>query len=265
MGVIHSNEDILGNGSANAFVSVSINATGSAKSYTMHTAPVGGINDSRSNPPVATVPIPVINPTDYRYDPNLMPNMIVLGSDGRIKDSSDRPLPASDDLPFTYNSGAWSVKGTNLVRPAIYYVEGDFKLTGSGNSDPYQMTVIATGSVTLGGNSKVYAFTDPATGISTNTLAVAGGDLSLTGTGNASTVQYKGATFAHEQVYIKGNYQMEGAVVGENATDNSAVVSTSNTVEDSLVGNATITYNGTTTFLRNPQSAVSVVCTRRVK
>jgi hypothetical protein len=265
LGVIHSNEDIVGNGSANAFVSQSINATGSARSYTMGTPPVGGINDSTSNPPVAAVPIPVIDPTEYRYDPTLMSNMIVLASNGKITDASGVPLPAADDLPFAYAAGAWSVKGANTVRPAIYYVEGDFKLAGAGNSDAYEMTIIATGSVTFGGNSKVYAFTDPATGLSTNTLAIAGGDLSLTGTASASTVQYKGASFAHEQVYIKGNYQMEGAVIGENAVDQCSVVSTSNSVEDSLVGNATITYNGTTTFLRNPQSAVSVVCSRRVK
>jgi hypothetical protein len=127
------------------------------------------------------------------------------------------------------------------------------------------MTIIATGSVMLGGNSQVYAYTDPITGLSTNTLAIAGGDLSLTGTGNASTLQYKGSTFAHEQVYIKGNYQMEGAVLGENAVDSSSVVTTSSAVEDSLVGNATITYNGMTTFIHNPQSAVSVVCARRLK
>jgi len=265
LGVIHSNEDILGNGSANAQVSVAINAAGSAKTYSMKNPPPSGINDSSSNPPVSPLAIPVINPLDYRYDPSLMPSMIVLAADGSITDASGKKLAAAADLPFTLKNGAWSVSGTNLVRPAIYYVEGDFKMTGSGNSDPYTMTIIATGSVSLGGNSQVYAFTDPATGLSTNTLAIAGGDLSLTGTGSASTLQYKGGTFAHEQVYIKGNYRMEGAVLGENAVDNSQVVTTSSSVEDSLVGNPTITYNGTTTFIRNPQSAVSVVCSRRVK
>jgi hypothetical protein len=58
---------------------------------------------------------------------------------------------------------------------------------------------------------------------------------------------------------------MEGAVVGENAVDHSQVVSTSSSVEDLLVGNASISYDGTTTFIRNPTSAVSVVCTRRLQ
>jgi hypothetical protein len=265
LGLIHSNEDIVGNGSANAFVSVAINAVGSAGSYKMENPPPGGINDSTSNPPVAPLPIPEVNPLDYRYDQTLMPSMIVLGADGRITDASGMPLPSSPDLPFALKTGTWSVSGTTLVRPAIYYVEGDFKMTGAGNSAPYTMTIIATGSVSLGGNSKLHAYTDAATGMSTNTLVIAGGDLSLTGTGNASTLQYKGSSFAHEQVHIKGNYQMEGCVVAENAVDHSQVVSTASAVEDLLVGNATITYNGSTTFLRNPSSTVSVVCARRLK
>jgi hypothetical protein len=103
------------------------------------------------------------------------------------------------------------------------------------------------------------------TGQSTNTLVVAGGDLSLSGTGSASSLQYTGVAMAHEQVSIKGNYKMNGAVIGENAVDRSSVVTTSSSVEDTLQGNATITYDGLQTFVRNPQQSVVVVDVRRLQ
>jgi hypothetical protein len=263
-GVVHSNEDVVGQGSANAQVSVAVNAAGSTGGFTMKTAPPQGINDSKSSPPIGAVPIPTVNPAEFRHDASLTPAMVVLDRFGNITDAAGGPPPAGS-YPFTFSKGEWSISGAGTVTPAIYYVEGDFRMTGQGNSDPYTMTIIATGSVSLGGNSKFQAYVDPVTGKSTNILALAGGDLSLTGTGNSTTLQYQGVSLAHEQVFVKGNFKMEGAVVGENAADHSDTVSSSSAVEDTLMGNATIVYNGMTTFVRNPQQAVSVVNVRRVK
>jgi hypothetical protein len=266
-GLVHSNEDIVGNGGANAIVAVSVNAAGSTSGFSMVNPPPGGLKDGSSNPQVTTVPIPQVDPEEYRHDPALVARMIVLTPFGTMTDGFGSSLPQAPDLPFTYSSGTWSISGSNSVRPAIYYVEGNFSMTGQGSSSPYNMSIIATSSVKLAGNSKFHAFTDPYTGISNNTLIMAGGDITLTGTGQASDplAQYKGSVFAREQILIKGNYRMEGAAVGENRFDQSSLVSTSSSVEDVLQGNATIVYNGEGTFVRNPQSAVNIVNVRRLK
>lgn len=259
-GLVHANEDVIGNASASAWVDVSVNASASADGLRMANAPPGGINSG-----VAPVPIPDVDLAYWRTQrPDLAPYMIVLGRDGTVTDYYGSPVSA----PFAYQNGTWTISGgSNTVRPALYYVEGHFQMTGQGGADPYEMTILAEGSVDLGGNSSFRPFRFPS-GQSTNVLAVAGQDLVLRGTGTASGYQYEGVTLAGEQVLVRGNFTMNGSIVGRNKQDTpGSLVTTSSAVEaDAIVGgNPVITYHGLTTFIPNPAQSVLVRSVRRLK
>src|SRR6185436_10297972 len=206
-GSVFANGNITGNGSAQANISGSVTAAGDASGLKMSNKPGGGIN-SKADP----LPINPINIPDYLSDPkykDFQDKMIVLHKDGTITNLNG--TPASPKPPMTLKSGTWTVgKGTMPVNK-VFYVEGDFKLAGQGNDPPYQMTIIATGSVDLGGNSQYKSATD-LTGKSLNTLAIAGADIKLSCNGYAGGVQFTGNMWANEQIKIQGTFDLEGSI-----------------------------------------------------
>jgi hypothetical protein len=267
LGSVNANGNISGNGSANALVSVSVNATGS-NGLTMSNRPPAGINSG-------TTPIP-INPVDvtaFLSDPKYKPlqdNMYVFHSDGTVT-KNGATVSMSD---FSLSKGSWSLSGKATPPNAVYYFEGDFKMTGQGNATAYSMTIIATGSVELGGNAKFQPsnYLDPVTGMptgaSTGQLVVAGQDLSLHGTGQGGGVQYEGSNFANEQVEIRGNFTMNGSITAADATDTAgSAVSSSNNVGPDLTigGNPTIIDNGTSSIIQMTADHLDLKGLRRVR
>ncbi|HXG60274.1 MAG TPA: hypothetical protein VNO22_02765 [Planctomycetota bacterium] len=268
-GLVHSNENVTGNGSAQAEVSQSVTASGTA-SITMSNPPPGGI---RSNQPA--LPIDRVNVTDYiSAEYEYRDWVVILGRDGRFYrvDAAGNRVAATDaTYPFTGSVDGttgrytWTISGGASVPPRIYYVEGDFKMTGAGSSSPYEMTLIVDGHVHLGGNSKFVPWKKP-DGNSSNTLLVANGDVRLRGTGSAGTVQYQGVVLANEQIEARGNYTLQGALLAVNATDTpGSLVSTGSIVEPDLTvgGSVQIEYDGKTTILPPPARSLIVRGVRR--
>jgi len=125
-----------------------------------------------------------------------------------------------------------------------------------------KMTIIATGSVELGGNSKfeaaryqVAGSNPPVYEESNGQLVVAGADIKLAGNGVVGDTQYKGSFWANEQVKIQGTFDMNGSITGANATDTpgSAVSSQSQLSDPDLTigGTPTIIYNGGGSIITN--------------
>lgn len=264
-GIVMANENISGNGGNTASVSVSVNAAGSAAGLTMNNPPPGGINSGVTPAEIPTVDIPFYKTTEFE----LYENVIILGADGVMRDVKGNKIISTDFSAKIASDGTatWTLSGKNTVPPAIYYVEGNFTMTGQGNSEPYQMTIIAEGNISLGGNSAFKPF--ELDGVSTNTLALAGKDVRLAGTGNSGAeFQYEGVMIANEQVSAKGNYQLNGSLVGVNSTDSpGSLISNSSAIEPDIVlgGTPSITYNGMATFVPPPAASVSVQSVRRTK
>jgi hypothetical protein len=256
LGNVFANGNITGNGSNNATVSGGINAAGS-NTVSMQNTPAGGINSG-----VSPIPIEPIDVTQFLTDPKhsrLRENMFVLNANGTYAKMSGttavpQTLPAAP-VGWKFQGNKWVTAGSTPPKEAVYYINGDFTQTGAGPD--MQMTIIATGSVELGGNSKFTAahYNDPITGLpstnpldSTGQLVVAGADIKLTGNGIVGGVQYDGSFFANEQVVIRGTFDMNGSITGANSTDTpgSAVSSTSSLSDPDLTigGTPTIIYNG---------------------
>lgn len=270
-GMVHANENVTGNGGAQAQVSQLISASGTA-SITMANPPPGGINSNQPTVPIDRVDLSRYISASYEY----RSSVVILGRDGRFYkiDAAGNRVPATDaTYPFTGSVNSttgrytWSISGGASVPPRIYYVEGDFRMTGQGNSSAYEMTLIVDGHVHLGGNSKFVPWKRP-DGESSNTLVVANGDVQLRGTGSSGTVQYQGVVVANEQIEARGNYTLRGALVAVNVTDTpGSLVSTGSTVEPDLTlgGNVTIEYDGMNTILPPPPQLIKVHSVRRVR
>lgn len=270
-GMVHANENVTGSGSAQAVVQQSINASGTA-SISMNTPPPGGIN---SNQP--TIPLDRVDPS-YYLSPTYenRSSVVILGRNGNFYkiDAAGNRVPATDaTYPFQRSVDnqtgrvTWTISGGRSVPSRIYYVEGDFKMTGQGNTSAYEMTLIVDGHVHLGGNSKFVPWKKP-DGTSSNTLVIANGDVVLRGTGTGGVVQYQGVIVANEQVEARGNYTLEGSLIAVNATDTpGSLVSTGSTVEPDLTvgGSVAIKYDGKSTILPPPAKSLIVRSVRRVQ
>jgi type II secretory pathway pseudopilin PulG len=270
-GMVQANEDVRGNGSAQAVVQQSINASGTA-SITMSNRPPGGINSNQPPIPIDRVDLSYYLSPTYENRSAI----VILGRNGGFYkiDAAGNRVPATDaTYPFSRSvdsqtgRSTWTISGRGSVPPRIYFVEGDFKMTGQGNTSPYEMTLIVDGHVHLGGNSKFAPWKKP-DGSSSNTLVIANGDVQLRGTGTSGTVQYQGVVLANEQVEARGNYTLEGSLIAVNATDTpGSLVSTGSTVEPDLTvgGSVTIKYDGKSTILPPPARALIVRSVRRVQ
>jgi hypothetical protein len=270
-GMVHANENVTGSGSAQAMVTQSINASGTA-SITMTNPPPGGINSNQPTLPIDRVDLSYYLSPGYENRSAI----VILGRDGGFYkiDAAGRRVPATDaTYPFSRSvdsqtgRSTWTISGRGSVPPRIYFVEGDFKMTGQGNSSPYEMTLIVDGHVHLGGNSKFVPWRKP-DGTSSNTLVIANGDVQLRGTGTSGTVQYEGVLLANEQVEARGNYTLKGALIAVNFTDTpGSLVSTGSTVEPDLTvgGSVTIRYDGWSTILPPPPRSLVVRHVRRVQ
>lgn len=270
-GMVHANENVVGNGSAQATVSQSVNASGQA-SITMNAPPPGGINSNMPTIPIDRVDLSQYLSATYEHRDSVR----ILARDGRVYAinaagqrvlASDATYPFSGSVDNQTGRYTWTISGRNQVPNRIYFVEGDFKMTGQGNNEPYTMTLIVDGHVHLGGNSKFTPWKKP-DGRSSNTLIIANGDVVLRGTGSAGTVQYQGVVLANEQIEARGNYTLEGSLIAVNVTDTpGSWVSTGSTVEPDLTvgGSVQVRYDGLSTILPPPAQSLIVRGVRRVQ
>jgi hypothetical protein len=265
LGNVYAGGDISGNGGGQANVSGMVGAAGT-NSLKMNNTPPGGLKSG-----VDTVPITPVDVTKFLTDPKYSAlrstPMYYFDKTGLAWDMS-QPTPTSvSTTGFKFSSGGtglgtWSISGKGSTLPGVYYFDGNFSMTGQGNGGPYQMTIIATGSVEIGGNAQFL----PPTGV--NDLIIAGQDIFLHGTGTAGGNQFTGNAFANEQVKIQGNFTLNGSITGANATDTpgSLVSSQSSTGPDlTLGGTPNITYNGFGSVIRQDADHLNVNGLRRLR
>jgi hypothetical protein len=252
LGSVYANGNISGNGSATAQVSQFVAAAGSTSGFSMLNPPPGGIKSGA--PPLNIEPVAVKDYRDSSLHPDETKKMFLLDKYGKITYvGTSTPAPTGDLSGFSFKNGAWKLSGQSSTPPpnAVYYVEGDFSMTGQGNAPAYNMTLIAEGSISLGGNSKYVAATKD-DGTSFGTLALAGQDVQLNGTGKSGTEQYQGSVWANEQLEVKGNFILNGSATGANSGDTpgSKVSSQSAMAPDATIGgNPTVVWNGGPTIV----------------
>jgi hypothetical protein len=255
VGKTHSNGDTYINGSS-VQIDIAANAVGSMTISGSPAEPVEGFNAG-----VLPVPIPDVVPQDYKDMATY-----VLTSTGKIlnPDGSVAGTAGSGSFSaFNFSSGKWQVSGGATSPAGCFYVEGDFKVSGSGSQPTRVMTIIAEGSVETAGNVMLEPYHQ-------GTLILAGRDVKLSGNSGAAIGASSACLVAaHEQVQISGNPKINGVVLGKNAEDLSATVSTSSKIEDlsgTVGGSVELIYNGgLQTILENPAQSVSIQNLRRLK
>ena len=207
--------------SGNPYVSQDVMASGSVN---ISGNPNIGGEVLSGAPPIS---IPPIAPEFYRANADYE-----LRDNGDVFDVSSQTLiPSPDEFNgWRWSENKWSFSGNTGVN-GTYYIEGDAKVSGNPGTltDPWRVTIIATGSIQISGNPTMQPET-------TDLLFVAGGDIKISGNPNQS---YEGAMLAHEQVMITGNPSLEGVILAEDAANISSVVT-----ENRVSGNMTIEYNG---------------------
>jgi hypothetical protein len=275
LGNVFANGNITGTGSNQANVSGNVSAAGSTSGLKMNNAPAGGVKSG-----VDPINIDPIDVTEYLNSPkysDLRNNMYVLNADGTVDLHKGGSFYQGTSIPSGLSwskAQGWGISGKTAPPEAVYYINGDFKMTGQGNAPAYQMTIIATGSVELGGNSQftaAHTFDSSGTVTTTSTgqLVVAGADIKLSGTGVSGDDQYKGSFWANEQVDIQGTFSLNGSITGANATDTpgSAVSSKSKLSDPDLVigGTPTITYNGGGSIVRQSADHLDLKMLNKLK
>ena len=185
----------------------------------------------------APLPLPAVRASDYRSyaDYILTPAGLMTQSDGTpIVDCSPNGTPCKNDYGLTFDSGSvtWSFVNDQVL--GTYYVEGSADIAGAGSaSTPAQVSIIAEGSIDVGGNT--YLNPD-----SPELLFVTDVDLDISGGGATGAVNAQGQILVHEQLDISGSPDITGQIIVENAANTPGSPVTSN----SISGNPTITYNG---------------------
>lgn len=226
VGSVHSNEDLVISGGS---VSIAGVAT-SSETYTGPNNPGWGGGQPK-------VEIPKVEPDDFRqyatYELRSDGNVYCGQAGASVGCTPGAQVTTGPATEWSYNSGKWTMNNNNATNGA-FYVEGNAKVSGNPGSSitPWQTTIIATGDIDIAGTPVMNRYTQ-------NLLLVAGRDLVVSG--NANTA-YEGIMAAHEQLKISGNPQLNGFVFSENAENLSGTVLVDEI--SSVVGSATITYNG---------------------
>lgn len=239
LGRVHANGTIDLNGGPT--FSVSANATGEIDEGSSPIPPEG------FNEFVSPVEIPFVDPEDYRDQATY-----ILRADGTVEVVATGQVVRSGNFDgWRFEGGSWSFTSSRVAPAGCYYVEGNAKLTGSGNT-PYQtMTVIATGSIETGGNVKFAPYLE-------NTLFLAAGDISMAGTSGSV---FEGVVAANEQVRTQGTFDLQGSMIAKNASNNHRLL---NSID--FGGDISVTYDGgMPTIIENPIRAVPIRAMKRLK
>jgi hypothetical protein len=103
----------------------------------------------------------------------------------------------------------------NKAEPGTFCIIGNAKVTGNAGADgnPLQISIIATGSVDVGGNPKLVA--DHPDGI----LILAEGDVQISGNASGSTPAYAGLVYSGSQCQVNGTPDVGGHLLCHDSFD----------------------------------------------
>jgi hypothetical protein len=235
-GGVHANEDLLISGSPD----IAQNATASGN-YTETGNPTISGSAGGGQPQIPIAPIEAldhISKADFvltstgqlmSYDP-------ITSTSTLVCDASGDANACKAAYGWSYDgaaTGGWSISG-NSAHNGTYYVEGPATVSGNPGSagSPLSLSIIAERSIAITGNPDIIPDT-PELQFVTN------GDLKIAGTIDVPfTVE--GLMLVREQVHIAGNPELSGQLLIENVPSVSDLVT-----ENAIVGNATLSYNGT--------------------
>ena len=184
------------------------------------------------------VDIPDYDPLDYcaAADYVLKDGWVVTV--GPPRDSSF--AGSGDVLGWSWDSvtNEYSLKGNQAV-DGVVCAYGNITITGNAgsNGDPLQITLLATGSVNVGGNPKLAAAHPD--GI----LIVAEGDLDISGNASGTTPAYSGMLYAGSQCRTNGTPSLGGHLLCYNAEDPAGAIDLID--ENKVNGTPSITYDCT--------------------
>ncbi len=176
-------------------------------------------------PGVDPAAIPAVIPEMFRGTADF-----ILASDGKIyKNGVEQP--SSLDTGWTLTGGKWHFNGSGSraddFEAGTYFVEGDVQISGrvgsgggrgGGSVTSFEMTVIATGSIKMAGNSSVSRDASR----SDYLLFVSGGDIDISGRSDLGDSdptgdRWEGIIAAHGSMRISGRCEINGALVAEDA------------------------------------------------
>jgi hypothetical protein len=242
--------DVISNGSI-IFTGNSVTVEGSAMAFGTITGAPSGVESFQTGTPKVSMPIG--DPAFYKPLANY-----ILKSNGSVQNSAGAQIspPGASFYNFSFGSGSWSMTGDDpLPPPGVYYLEGDFDMTGKGT---FNATLIVEGSVNVRGTGVGWNVTGSTGGVT----LIAGTDIKING--NATI---NGVILANEQMFMNGNATINGAAVALDKGDTSPLVSTTSDFDDDeFGGSARINYPGPqSTFLVVPKDSLELVYTRRIK
>lgn len=147
---------------------------------------------------------------------------------------------SGDVLGWSWDSAIneYSLKGNQAV-DGVVCAHGNATITGNAgsNGDPLLITLLATGSVNVGGNPKLEAAHPD------GLLIVAEGDLDISGNASGTTPAYSGLLYAGSQCRTNGTPSLGGHLLCHNAEDPAGAIDLID--ENKVNGTPSITYDCT--------------------
>lgn len=171
-----------------------------------------GTTSTNGDPPVAqgdpVIPVPDLDVTDYKSYAEY-----VFLAGGNVKDKNGKIVAGSPFTGSTLEGWKWSspnwVHEGDAADVGMYYFETDVVVGDSPN--PWEITIVTTGAIQMGGNPQFVNRRDPAHPIDVqNLMLVAGTDIMFNGNLGQSI---DGIVYAREQVQISGQPTINGAVL----------------------------------------------------
>ncbi len=221
-GNVHANGDMVISGN-------SADVEGDATATGTFTANAGWHAGGMQGGGQATVNAPDVNAADYiQYATH------ILNANGTMTTVATGATTACPCNNWSFSGGTWSITG-NTATAGTYYVNGAATISGSPGSSksPVQLSVIATGSISVTGNP----YLRPQN--SAFLQFVTDGDLKLAGNVDVDVTTVEGQSLVREQLQISGNPDIRGQIIVQDVESVSDLV-TSNVIS----GNPSITYNG---------------------
>ena len=162
-----------------------------------------------------------------------------LQSDGLVKIMATSAIENPADTGGKWNgwdfsAPKWTFSGSSTI-DGMFYIDGDAVISSSPNN--WTTTFVATGYIEISGTPEILNYKDSNDPVGVqNLLFVAGTDLKINGNASQS---FEGVMAAKEQLQVSGNPALNGAIIVEDASATSGLVTTTE-----ISGSMSITYTG---------------------